>query len=387
MRRKICVFTSTRADYGLLFWTLKRLSVCAEAELQILCSGTHLSPEFGMTIREIQSDGFSVSKTCEIILSSDTPIANAKSFGLAVMGYAEALSELKPDLLLLLGDRYETLACAVASSLCHIPIGHCHGGELTEGALDDGFRHAITKLSHLHFVSTAQSRARVIQMGEDPDSVYLVGGLGVENINRLELIPRSRLELELGFSLDPPLVLCTYHPETIGSCSVPQDYSSVLKALGRRPELRILFTLPNADQESRKLMEITQNYVRQDPSRRHCSASLGRQRFLSALASSQGLIGNTSSGILEAPALKVGTINIGDRQKGRERASSIIDCRADEESVHQALERLLSQPFQASLPETQSAYGTGNASEKIVPVLLERHLTGIDKKSFYNLSV
>lgn len=386
MKRKICVFTSTRADYGLLRWTLLRLAQEAGVELQILCSGTHLAPEFGYTVREIESDGLPIAYRCEMLLASDSPSAVSKSIGLAVMGYGDAYQQLSPDLVIILGDRFEALAAGLAATVFGIPIAHLHGGELTQGAMDDSFRHSLTKLSHLHFCSSAGSAARIRQLGEMPERVFQVGALGVESVNRTRFLEKQDLEEFFGLSLDRPTWLATYHPATLETAGSDAQIREFLMALNHFPEVQVVFTLPNSDPGNLVIRELIQDYARQHGARCRAYVSLGQTRYLSLARFCQAVIGNSSSGILEAPALRVPTLNVGTRQDGRERASSIVDCGWQRDEIARGLARLTSEDFLGSLATIHTPYGNENASEKIVPVLTSVELAGLGIKRFVDLS-
>lgn len=382
---RICAFTSTRADYGLLYWTLKAIQADPQFDLDILCSGTHLCQQFGMTYKEIERDGFRIAKKCEMVLASDSTLSVAKSMALGLSGYAEALTDLGPDILLLLGDRYEALAAACAATLLRIPIAHCHGGELTFGAVDEAFRHAISKMSHLHFCSTAQSRRRLIQLGERPEHVYQVGALGVENINRLKLLSATEVESILGLPVARGLLTVTYHPATLEQRASTELFGQLLEALALFPEKSIVFTYPNADADGAAIIELIDKFVSENSTNRRAFSSLGQLGYLSCLSVSEAVVGNSSSGILEAPSLGIATVNVGQRQAGRERAESIIDCDTNWQSIQQAINLACSPDFQASLGQVKSPYGVDNASEKILSSLrlfepayaLEKHFHDI----------
>ncbi|MBA4369361.1 MAG: UDP-N-acetylglucosamine 2-epimerase (hydrolyzing), partial [Desulfobacterium sp.] len=349
MKRKICIYTSTRAEYGLLSSVMKKIQTAKSLQLQILASGMHLSPEFGMTIQEIRDDGFEPDETVEILLSSDTPTAICKSMGIALIGYGEALGRLKPDMLLVLGDRFETFCMAAAAQIYRIPIAHIHGGETTEGAIDEAFRHSITKMSHLHFASCEAYRQRIIQLGEAPDRVFNVGALGVENIRLMSLMKRSDLAESIGFNLDKPYFLVTFHPVTLEKDSSKGQFQSLLDALDAFPEYNVIFTKANSDTDGRVINHMIDEYAEKRPERYLAVSSLGTLRYLSAMKYATAVIGNSSSGIVEAPSFKIPTINIGDRQKGRIQAASILNCVPDTTAIRQTIGHALSPAFQESL--------------------------------------
>jgi GDP/UDP-N,N'-diacetylbacillosamine 2-epimerase (hydrolysing) len=384
MRRKICVITGSRADYGLLRWVMEGIRRAPSLELQVIATGTHLSPEFGFTYREIERDGFSIDRKVEMLLSSDTSTGLAKSMGLGLIGIGEALQQLAPDFILVLGDRFEIFSVAAAATVARIPIAHLHGGESTEGAFDEAMRHSITKMSHLHFVAAEGYRKRVIQLGEHPDRVFLVGGLGIDNVRRLTLLDRTALEASIGFKLGSKNLLVTFHPVTLENATSPKQMAELLSALESLEDTQLIFTMPNADTDGRVLQDMVKQFVIS-----HANAcaftSLGYLHYLSCVRHVDGVVGNSSSGLLEVPSFGKGTINIGHRQRGRLKADSVIDCSPDRKSIEVALQRLYSPTFQAILKNVHNPYDEGGASEKIVRVLQDYPLESILNKSFYDL--
>lgn len=354
-----------------------------ELTLQIVATGMHLSPEFGLTFREIERDGFRIDRKVEMLLSSDSSVGIGKSIGLGTIGFADALGDLRPDLLVVLGDRFEILAAVSAALAARIPVAHLHGGEATEGVIDEAIRHAITKMSHLHFVAADEYRRRVIQLGEAPDRVFLVGGLGIDNIRRLQLLERAELEQALDFELGPKNLLVTFHPATLDTGAAAEQMGELLAALEALEQTHLIFTVPNADMGSRELISMIDAFVARHP-RARAYTSLGQLRYLSVIRHVDGVVGNSSSGIIEAPALHKGTIDIGDRQRGRLKASSVIECAPERTSISTALRRLYSREFQESLSSVSNPYGDGGASDKIVEVLKTAPLDGILKKRFYD---
>jgi GDP/UDP-N,N'-diacetylbacillosamine 2-epimerase (hydrolysing) len=345
----------------------------------------HLSPEFGMTCREIERDGFRIDRKVDMLLSSDSAAGTAKSLGLGVIGFADALADLAPDVMVVLGDRFEIFAAVSAALFAKIPVAHLHGGEITEGAYDDAMRHSITKMSHLHFVATEEYRNRVIQLGEQPDQVHLVGGLGVDAIHRIKLMEKAELESSLGFQFGKKNLLITFHPATLDGVPATQQMQALLQVLGSLDDTRLIFTLPNADTGGREMIRMLEEFVvRHENARAY--PSLGQLRYLSCIAHVDGVVGNSSSGLLEAPTLKTGTVNIGDRQKGRPCAASVINCDPSVEAISGAIARLYSKEFKNSLVLTQNPYGEGGATEKIANILRQADLTGLSMKRFYNLS-
>lgn len=383
--KKICVATGTRAEYGLLRWVMEGIKEDPDLQLQIVATGMHLSPEFGLTYRDIEADGFFIDRKIEMLISSDTPVGIAKSIGLGMMGFADALSELKPDLVVVLGDRFEIFAVAAAALVACIPIAHLHGGEKTEGAFDEAIRHSISKMSHLHFVAAEEYRQRVIQLGEHPERVFLVGGLGVDNIKRLKLMDRVTLETSLDFKFGKKNLLITFHPVTLELATAADQLTELLTALAELKDTQLIFTLPNADTDGRKLIKMVKQFVAQH-NNAHAFVSLGQLRYLSCIAQVDGVVGNSSSGLAEVPSFKKGTINIGNRQQGRLQATSVINCEPNRQSIAGALNRLYSEDFQTSLNQVRNPYGEGGASQKVVKVLKNYELKNIVKKVFHDLS-
>ena len=385
MSRKICVVTGSRAEYGLLRWVMEGIRETPGLELQLIATGMHLSPEFGLTFREIEQDGFLIDRKVEMLLSSDSPVGLAKSMGLGLIGCGEALQQLRPDLMLVLGDRFEVFSAAAAAMVARIPVAHLHGGEATEGAFDETIRHSITKMSHLHFVAAEAYRKRVIQLGEHPDRVFLVGGLGIDNIKKLTLLDRPALEASLGFQLGSRNLLITFHPVTLENATSTRQMGELLAALEKLEDTNLIFTMPNADTGGRELIDMVERFVAAHANSR-AYASLGQLRYLSCVRQVDGVIGNSSSGLIEAPSFGKGTVNIGDRQRGRLKAESVIDCSPDRQSIAAALQRLYSSAFQEKLKTVRNPYGEGGASEKILQVLQRYPLESVLKKSFHDLS-
>jgi GDP/UDP-N,N'-diacetylbacillosamine 2-epimerase (hydrolysing) len=383
--KKICVVTGTRADYGLLRWVLEGIQQSTELELNLIATGMHLSPEFGMTYRDIEADGFKIDYKIEVLLSSDTSVGISKSMGLGMIGFADAFAELKPDLILVLGDRYEIFAAASAAMIARIPIAHLHGGEATEGAFDEAIRHSITKMSHLHFVAAEEYRQRVIQLGEDPGRVFLVGGLGIDNIRKLKLLDRDKLEVALDFKLGKKNLLITFHPVTLEQGTAAAQMGELLAALDTLKDTHLIFTMPNADTDGRELIDMIQDFVAQRTSYSCAYTSLGQLRYLSTIAQVDAVVGNSSSGLIEVPSFNKATINIGDRQLGRLKSDSVIDCKPTRQSITIALNQVNTNEFQATLKHVCNPYGEGGASEKVVNTLVNYDLNNIIKKLFYDL--
>jgi GDP/UDP-N,N'-diacetylbacillosamine 2-epimerase (hydrolysing) len=384
-KRRICVVTGTRAEYGCLRWVMEGIRKTPGLELQVVVTGMHLSPEFGLTYREIERDGFSIDRKIEMLLSSDTSMGVTKAIGLGLIGFGEVLEQLQPHLLLLLGDRFEMLAAATAALVARIPIAHAHGGESTEGAFDEAIRHSITKMAHLHFVAAEEYRKRVIQLGEDPLRVFLVGGLGIDGIRRLQLLDRPALEAALEFKLGRRNLLVTFHPVTLECATAAEQMSELLRALETLRDTHLIFTMPNADTGGRGLIDMVQQFVSKHPNAR-AYTSLGHLNYLSCIRCVDGVVGNSSSGLAEVPSFAKGTINIGDRQRGRLKAESVIDCDPVRDSILAGVQRLYSPAFQAMLKTVRNPYGEGGASERIVGILKEFPLESIIKKAFHDLA-
>lgn len=384
--RKICVVTGTRAEYGLLYWLMKEIQAAPDLELQILVTGMHLSPEFGLTYKQIEEDGFRIDRKVEILLSSDSGVGIAKAMGLGVIGFADALSSLDPDIVVILGDRFEILAVAQTAMVMNIPVAHISGGELTEGAVDDRIRHAITKMSDFHFVAAETYRRRVIQMGEQPERVINCGDPGLDNFRRLKLLSRDELERALNFGLGDMCFLVTFHPVTSGVQKPQEEMQALLGALDHFPSAKIIMTKPNADAGGRVIATMAEEYARKNPDRVLMSVSLGQLRYLSAMKCCDVVIGNSSSGIVEAPAIQKATVNIGRRQTGRLKASSIIDCEAEQDAIVAAISKAISKEFKRSLPETKSLYGDCNASSQIKEFLGSVSCSKQMGKSFFDLN-
>ena len=386
MKRKICVVTGTRAEYGLLYWLLKEIEADKELELQLIATGMHLSPEFGLTYKEIEKE-FKINKKIEMLLSSDTSVGISKSMGLAQISFAESYDELKPDIVIVLGDRYEIFSATSAAMIARIPIAHIHGGEATEGLIDEPIRHSITKMSHLHFTATNEYKNRVIQLGEHPSRVFNVGGMGIENIKRLKLLSKDEFEKSIEFKLNIKNILVTFHPVTLENSTAKEQFQQLLDAIDELEDTNIIFTKANSDTDGRVINQMIDEYVTKNSHKSIVFTSLGQLRYLSALQYVDAVVGNSSSGLAETPSFKIGTINIGDRQKGRIKASSVIDCEPNKDSVLKSFEKLYSKEFQETLKTTINPYGNGCVSKKIVEILKSVDLGNILKKSFYDLKV
>jgi len=385
--RKICIVTGTRAEYGLLFWLMKEIQAADGLQLQIIVTGAHLSSEFGLTSKQIESDGFVINNKVDMLLSSDTEVGITKSMGLGMIGFADALNDLNPDLMVLLGDRYEIFVAASAATVARICIAHIHGGETTEGAFDESFRHSITKMSHVHFTSTDIYRNRVIQLGEHPNRVFNVGAAGIDNIVRLQLLNKSQFQKEINFQLGKKNVLVTYHPVTLENRTAENQFQALLDVLAQEKTLKIIFTKANSDTNGRIINNMIDDFVTEYKDQSISFTSMGQLRYLSALQFVDGVIGNSSSGLIEVPSFKIGTVNIGDRQLGRIKTDSVIDCKPNQKSIKKAIIKLFSEDFKKKSKLVISPYGMGGAAKKIVTELEEISLDGILKKSFYDIEL
>ncbi len=384
--RKICFFTSTRADYGIMSRLMRRVADAPDCVIQIIATNMHLSPEYGLTYREIEADGFHIDKKVEMMLSSDTRNGVVKSMGVALLGFADALEELQPGLAVILGDRYEMLAAAEACLIYKIPIAHLGGGDVTEGAFDDSVRHGITKMSHLHFASTDVAKKRIIQMGEQPDNVFNFGGLANDNILNEPIISKKELEESLSFKLDKDFLLVTFHPVTLENNTAEQQCKNLLKALEEYlSDYKIIFTLPNSDTDSRIIADLIKAFVLDHSDECFSIVSLGKKRYYSALKYCAAVIGNSSSGIYEAPSFHVPTLNIGDRQKGRIRGESVVDVDATQEGIAKGLEKVLSKEYREYVKTTQSPFEKPGTLENMFEVIAHYPLDNIIEKKFYNL--
>ena len=383
MTKKIAVFTGTRAEYGLLYWLIKDIQSDPELTLQLLVSGMHLSSEFGETYKQIEQDGFTIDEKIEILLSSDTAVGTAKSMGLGVLGFTDALSRLKPDALVILGDRFEALAAAQTAMIMRIPIMHLHGGEITEGAYDDAIRHAITKLSYLHGTSTEEYRKRVIQLGEAPERVKNIGAIGLDHLARSDFMSVNEIGNSLSFNLKQPYFLVTYHPVTLGEEPPEQSFIALLNALDEFKDHQIILTYPNADDGGRRIIPILENYAKQHPNRVCTIPSLGQKRYLSTVKNAAVVIGNSSSGIIEVPAFNVPTVNIGVRQKGRLAAKSVLNCIATQAAISAAITTAVTGSYKTPGETIINPYGAGNASAQAIQML--KSLEFEPSKPFYDL--
>lgn len=384
--RKICFFTGTRAEYGIMSRLMKAVNDAPDCQLQIVATNMHLSPEFGLTYREIEADGLKIDKKVVMLLSSDTPNAVVKSMGLGTIGFADALEDLRPDLCVILGDRYEMLAAAQSALIYQIPIAHIGGGGITEGAYDDSIRHCITKISHLHFPSTEKCRKRILQMGEQPQNVFCVGSLGVDNILHNPVMSRQELEESIGFDLGEKYLLVTFHPVTTEKNTAKEQCANLLKALESVcSDYKLLFTLPNSDTDGRVIISLINDFVEKDRKKRFAIQSLGKKRYYSALKFASAVVGNSSSGIVEAPSFHIPTLNIGDRQKGRERSKSIIDVAATLEEMKKGLEIVLTPESMEVAKLSKNVFEGANTMDNIFKVISTYPLENLKQKHFYDI--
>lgn len=384
-KRKVLVITGTRAEYGLMRWIIQYLNDDSDLELQIVTTGMHLSPEFGLTFKAIIEDGFVINRKIEMLLSSDTSIGLSKSMGLGMISFAEVYNDLNPDIILVLGDRFEIFAAVASAMVSRIPVAHIHGGEATEGLIDEPIRHSITKMSHIHFTATEAYRSRVIQLGEQPDKVFYTGSPGLDNISKLKLYKKDEFEKSINFEIGDKCFLVTFHPVTLESGTSACQFDELIKAIEEFKDFKVIFTLPNADTDGRLVIEKIQRYVSLNSKKAIAFTSLGQIRYLSALKHVSMVIGNSSSGLTEVPSFKIPTINIGDRQKGRIKAQSVIDCLPLKQEIVKSISLGLSSDFQKKLLNITNPYGREGASRKIVEILKTIDLKNLLKKKFYNI--
>lgn len=386
--KKICVVTGTRAEYGLLKPVIDKIYRSNELELQLIVTGMHLSTEFGLTYREIEEDGYPITSKVEMLLGSDTPVGITKSMGVALIGFADCIAVSKPDMMVILGDRYEIFTAAAAAMVAGVPIAHIHGGELTEGIMDEAIRHSVTKMSYLHFTANEEYRKRVIQLGEAPQRVFNVGALGVENAKNEKLMSRREVEETLNFKFGLTTIMVTYHPVTLDEDDCEIQFQRLLNVIDRHKEISIIFTKANADTDGRIINQMIDEYVYKNKDRCEGYNSLGRVKYLSALQFCDAVVGNSSSGIIEVPTFGIPTVNIGSRQKGRVRAASVIDCGNEEEQIEEALMKALSPEFRKSIASMKNPYEGMKTSDTIIEIIEEAVRNRIElQKQFFNLEV
>lgn len=383
-QKKICVITGTRAEYGIMYWLIKAINDDPNLELQLLVTGMHMSPEFGLTYRDIEKQNIPITKKIEVLLSSDTAVGISKSMGLTMISFAEVFQEIQPDLCVVLGDRFEIFSAVSAAMIARVPVAHLHGGESTEGLIDEAIRHSITKMSHLHFVATKEYEKRVIQLGEHPDTVFNFGSPGIDNIHKLDLLSKNDFEKSIDFELGEVNFLVTFHPVTLENNTSKEQFLELLNAFDKLKEAKIIFTLPNSDTDGRVIIEMINNYVAKNSNRTIAFQSLGQVRYLSALKYMSAVIGNSSSGLSEVPTFKIPTINIGDRQNGRLKAGSVIDCEPKTDSILESIKKAKSNDFQMKLRNVVNPYGKEGASLRIKEKIKNFNIERILKKKFFN---
>lgn len=385
--RKVCVVTGTRAEYGLLSRLLRMINNSPVTKLQVIATNMHLSPKYGNTYQEIEKDGFTIDYKIPIIDENDKDdaVTTVKSMAKALAGFADAYNELKPDIVIVLGDRYEILAAAEAAMIERIPIAHIHGGEVTEGAFDDAIRHSITKMSQLHFASTEEYRHRIIQLGEQPERVFYTGAIGVENVKKLSLLSKEEIEKDIEFKIDDNTILVTYHPVTLGKRTAKDDIEDFISALEERKNVRIIFTMPNSDTGSQFIVDAINRFVEKNSERSKAYKSLGVIRYLSVMRQVTAVVGNSSSGIVEVPSFGIPTLNIGDRQKGRIAAESVYNCAPDKDSILNGLDIVLSNRFKELAYVVRNPYEKANTAEEIFKVISTYPLEQLNQKHFYDI--
>ena len=383
-KRKICIVTGSRAEYGLLYWVIKEVEADQDLELQLIATGSHLSSEFGLTYKEIEKD-FKIDKKIDMHLSSDTSEGISKSMGIALTSFSKAYNKLKPDIVVVLGDRYEIFSAVSSAMISRIPIAHLHGGEATEGIIDEAIRHSVTKMSHLHFTAAKEYRKKVIQLGEEPNRVFNVGGAGIESIKRLKLLTKKDFEKSINFKLNIKNILVTYHPVTLENNTSKKKFQELLDAIDELKDTNIIFTKTNSDMDGKVINQMIKQYTKKNFEKSIGVTSLGQLNYLSALQYIDFIIGNSSSGLLEAPSFKTGTINIGDRQNGRLKAESVVDCLPNKKNIKRAIKKIYSNRFQNILKDVKNPYDHGCVSKKITKVLKKVKLDEILKKNFFNI--
>lgn len=384
-RKKICIVSGSRAEFGLLRFVIEGVKNSSLLDLQLIVTGMHLSTDHGLTYKEIEECGFKIDKKIETVLASDTPSSITKSAGLGLIGFAQSFRELNPDCLVILGDRYEVFVCAIAALFFKIPIVHIHGGELTKGSFDDAIRHSITKMSWFHFVASEEYKDRVIQLGENPKNIRNVGGLGVDAIKKLKLLDKSELKQKKLINFGEKNLLITFHPSTLDVKSTKSQIENLVSSLEVLENCYLIFTMPNSDPDSKIIKSVIANFVEKNKKRAIFFESLGQRNYLSVLQFVDGVVGNSSSGLLEAPSFKIGTINIGNRQDGRLKSKSVIDCDSTKESISFALKQLFSNDFKKRLKSVKNPYGEGNASIKIIKFLEKVKIPISIEKRFFDI--
>ena len=385
MKKKICVFTGGRAEYGLLRPLLEELKDNPMIDLQILVTGMHLSREFGLTYKLIEEDGYNINEKVEIILSSDSPVSISKSMGLGLISFSESLIKLRPDIIVTLGDRFENMSIVTSAWVCRIPVAHIQGGEKTLGAIDDQFRHCITKLSTLHFVAAEEYRNRVIQLGENPNNVFNVGALNVESLKKVKILSKEKLEKIINFKIDKRTILVTFHPVTLENNTAEKDFKQLLDAIDLIKNLRIIFTKTLADTNGRVINHMIDDYVMNNPDKSVAFTSMGQLKYISALNYIAAVVGNSSSGVIETPSLKLPTVNIGVREKGRIMDKNVISVAQDVNEIKEGIDKSLTEKFKSSLYGMQSSYEKEGTSKNIAKILSNYKLPRTTMKEFYDI--
>tara|TARA_Y100001958_G_C21248319_1_gene580871 strand:- start:8510 stop:9718 length:1209 start_codon:yes stop_codon:yes gene_type:complete len=380
-----CVVTGSRAEYGLLYWLLRNIKKEEKYNLQLVVTGGHLSRQHGLTYKIIEKDNFKIDYKVYLPLKSDSKFSVAKNTGIAMQGFAEAYQKLNPGLVLVLGDRYEIFSAASSAMLMNLPIIHLHGGEKTLGAFDDALRHSITKMSYLHFTANEEYRKRVIQLGENPDRVFNVGALGIDSIKKIDLLSKDQLIKNHKIKLLKKNILVTFHPVTLDSISSKKYFEEILNSLKKLNDTMIIFTAPNADPDNIIIRKMINSFIKESPDSSVFYETMGQKKYLSTMQYVDAVLGNSSSGIIEAPSFNIGTINIGDRQQGRIKAKSVIDCDPCEQSIDDAIKLLYAKNFQEKLKNIKNPYGDGNTSNRILEIINKLHLPNQFKKEFYDL--
>ncbi len=384
MLKKIAIVTGTRAEYGLLKPLIHKIHLDKEFELQLYVTAMHLSEEYGMTVKEIKDDGYPIYREIETLMSSNTGVGVVKSMGLTQISFAEAFQELKPDFLIVLGDRTEIMSAVISAYMLGIPIGHLHGGETTEGAYDEAIRHSITKMSYYHFTATEEYKRRVIQLGESPDRVFNTGAISLDSIKQLPLLSKEEFESSINFKLGKINFLITYHSVTLEKNGPKEQFEELLKAIEQFEDAKIILTKPNSDKGGRDIIKMIDEYVKNNTHKAIAFTSLGHLRYLSALQYVDLVIGNSSSGLVEVPEFKIPTINIGDRQKGRFMPKSVINCKTDEKEILNAIKLGLSYTFVQDIKTMKNPFGNGTTADKIIQLLKGTEIIDL-KKKFYDL--
>jgi len=383
--RKICIVTGSRADYGLLYYLLKEIQNDKDLELQLIVTGMHLSKEFGLTYKIIEKE-FKIAKKIPMNLSTDTAKSISIEMAKAQISFAKTYAKIKPDLLVILGDRYEILSAAIPCVIANIPIAHIHGGETTQGAVDEVIRHSLTKMSHLHFCASKTYKNRIIQLGEDKRKVYNVGALGLDGIKQLKLLSKKEFENSIDFKLSKRSLLVTYHPQTLSLSTPKEQFRELLNALSRLKDTSLIFTKTNSDAGGKIINKMIDKYVKNNPNS-VAFTSLGQLRYLSALLHIDAIVGNSSSGLLEVPSFKKATIDIGERQKGRIKAESVLSSRCEADKIYQNIQKIYTKSFSKILLNVKSPFGTAGASKKIKKIIKKVDLTKILDKKFHDIPI